>query len=254
MPLVTLLTDFGTADSYVAEMKGVLLTRAPGTTLVDVTHAIPPGDVAVGAYVLGRAWHRFPRGTVHLAVVDPGVGTRRAALALRAGEHLFVGPDNGLFTEVLHDRAVEIVTLAAPAGVAPTFHGRDLFAPAAAALARGATLPELGEPLRTQPVRLARAEPRYEGDVLVGDVIYVDRFGTLVTNLGADAVPPDARIEVQGLDLGPLRRTFGDVPSGALVAFPGSGGTIEIAVRDGSAAARLDVGVGGRVRARRGAG
>src|SRR5829696_5050171 len=103
MSLVTLLTDFGTSDSYVAEMKGVLLRACADALLVDITHAVPPGDVRAGAYLLGRAWHRFPSGTIHLAVVDPGVGTTRAALALRAGGHWFVGPDNGLFTPVLRD-------------------------------------------------------------------------------------------------------------------------------------------------------
>jgi S-adenosylmethionine hydrolase len=126
MPLVTLLTDFGTSDSYVAEIKGVLLERCPSATLVDVTHAVPPGDVRAGAYLLGRAWPRFPRDTVHLAVVDPGVGTARAALALRAHGHLFVGPDNGLFTGVLRDAEVEAVVLPVPASASPTCHRREL--------------------------------------------------------------------------------------------------------------------------------
>ena len=111
MTLITLLTDFGTTDSYVAELKGVLLGIAPHATLVDVTHAVPPGDVRAGAYLLGRVWHRFPAGTVHLAVVDPGVGTDRAALALRAHGHHFVGPDNGLFSFVLRDAEVQIASL-----------------------------------------------------------------------------------------------------------------------------------------------
>lgn len=252
MSLVTLLTDFGTADAYVAEMKGALLTAAPGATLVDVTHSVPPGDIRAGAYLLGRAWHRFPAGTVHLAVVDPGVGTERAALALAARGHYFVGPDNGLFTFVLRDTEVQIVSLPTPDGAAPTFHGRDLFAPAAAALATGTALAELGEPLRGMPARLATGEARYEGKSVVGQVVYVDRFGTLVTNLSPELVPPYAIVEVEGLEVGPLRRTFGDVPSGGLVAYLGSGGQVEIAVRDGSAARRLGMGVGGRIRARLG--
>ena len=252
MALVTLLTDFGTSDSYVAEMKGVLLCLAPGTTLVDVTHAVPPGDVRAGAYLLGRVWHRFPAGTIHLAVVDPGVGTDRAALALRAHGHYFVGPDNGLFTPVLRDAAVEIVVLPTPDGAAPTFHGRDLFAPAAAALARGAELASLGTPLGSIPQRLAYTEPHYEGKSVVGEIVYVDRFGTLVTNLTKEWVPPYAVLEVEDLDIGPLRRTFGDVPTGGLLAYVGSDGAVEIAVRDGSAARRLGLGVGGRIRARLG--
>lgn len=252
MPAVTLLTDFGLSDAYVAELRGVLLSSAPGVALVDITHAIPPGDVRAAAYVLGRAWHHFPPGTVHLAVVDPGVGTTRAALALRARGHFFVGPDNGLFTPVLRDAAVEAVTLLTPSAAAPTFHGRDVFAPAAAAIAFGAPLSSLGPPFSGIPERLATAEPRYEGKSVVGEVIYVDRFGTLVTNLTPEQVPAYATLQVEDLDLGPLRRTFGDAVAGGLVAFVGSDGSVEIAVRNGSAARRLGLGVGGQVRVRLG--
>lgn len=252
MSVVTLLTDFGTSDAYVAEIKARLLTEAPDVVLVDVTHSVAQGDIRAAAYLLGRVWHRFPAGTVHLAVVDPGVGTTRAALALGASGHWFVGPDNGLFTPVLRNQEVEIAVLPVPDGAAPTFHGRDLFAPAAAALARGVPLHLLGEPFRGIPERLASGEPHYEGKSVVGEVVYVDRFGTLVTNLTPETVPEYAVLEVEGLEIGPLRRTFGDVPTGGLLAYVGSGGEIEIAVRDGSAARRLGIGVGGRVRARLG--
>ena len=228
------------------------MSAAPGLTVVDVTHAVPPGDVRAGAYLLGRAWHRFPGGTIHLGVVDPGVGTERAGLAVEAHGHFFVGPDNGLFTLVLRDTEVQIAVLPTPAGASPTFHGRDVFAPAAAALATGGMLAELGPPLAGMPVRLAYREPHHEGKSVVGQVVYVDRFGTLVTNLTLELVPSYAVIEVEGLEVGPLRRTFGDVPTGSLVAYLGSGGQIEIAVRDGSAARRLGMGVGGRIRARLG--
>ena len=233
-------------------MKGALLGAAPGLDLVDVTHAVPPGDVRAGAYLLGRAWHRFPTGTIHLAVVDPGVGTDRAALALTAHGHHFVGPDNGLFTLVLRDAEVQIVVLPTPRGASPTFHGRDVFAPAAAALATGTPLEQLGPPFSGIPVRLAQREPHHEGKSVIGQVVYVDRFGTLVTNLTPELVPAYAVIEVEGLEVGPLRRTFGDVTTGGLVAYVGSGGQVEIAVRDGSAARRLGMGVGGRIRARLG--
>jgi S-adenosyl-L-methionine hydrolase (adenosine-forming) len=252
MPVVTLLTDFGTSDSYVAEMKGVLLSLCPEAVLIDVTHAVPPGDVRAGAYLLGRSWHRFPLGAIHLAVVDPGVGTARAALAMRTQGHAFVGPDNGLFTPVLKDAEVEIVVLPTPDSAAPTFHGRDLFAPAAAALARAAPLTSLGPPLTRIPERLTYTEPRYEGKSVVGEIVYVDRFGTLVTNLTTELVPPYAVLEVEGLEIGPLRRTFGDVPTGGLLAYVGSAGAVEIAVRDGSAARRLGLGVAGRIRVRLG--
>jgi S-adenosyl-L-methionine hydrolase (adenosine-forming) len=251
-PLITLLTDFGTADSYVAEVKAALLRSAPQATLVDLTHAVPPGDLRAAAYLLGRTWHRFPEGTVHLAVVDPGVGTTRAALAFGTAGHWFVGPDNGLFTPVLRDAVVEIVTLAIPPTAAPTFHGRDLFAPAAAALATGTALQALGQPYPGIPHRLSYRDPHYEGKSVVGEVVYVDRFGTLITNLTPEMVPDYAVIEIEGLDIGPLRRTFGDVPTGGLLAYLGSGGQVEIAVRDGSAARRLGMGVGGRIRVRLG--
>lgn len=252
MSVITLLTDFGTTDAYVAEVKATLLTAAPAATLVDITHTVSPGDIRAGAYLLGRAWPRFPAGTVHLAVVDPGVGTSRAALAMRSREHLFVGPDNGLFSSVLREAEVEIVSLATPQGAAPTFHGRDLFAPAAGALAAGATLQSLGRPFTGIPERVTYAEPRYDGKTVIGEIVYVDRFGTLVSNLTPDLVPPYAVLEVEGLEIGPLRRTFGDVPTGGLLAYLGSGGSVEIAVRDGSAARRLGMGVGGRIRARLG--
>ena len=252
MPVITLLTDFGTGDSYVAEVKGELLRLAPAATLVDVSHTIAPGDIAAGAYVLGRSWHHFPEGTVHLAVVDPGVGTSRPALALRAHGHAFVGPDNGIFTHVLRESAVEIVRLPVHDGAAPTFHGRDVFAPAAAALAAGRPLQPLGTPFAEIPVRLAVREPYHEGKTLIGEIVYVDRFGTLVTNFTRENLPSYASIEIEGLDVGRLHRTFGDVPTGGLLAYLGSGGQVEIAVRDGSAARRLGIGVGGKIRARLG--
>jgi S-adenosylmethionine hydrolase len=250
--LVTLLTDFGISDSYVAEMKGIILTRTPSTVLIDVSHGINPGDVRSGAYVLSRTWHRFPPSTIHVVVIDPGVGTPRAALAFAAHRHWFVGPNNGVFTPVIHDAEVEAVALATPEGASPTFHGRDVFAPAAAELAAGTALAELGEPFPGIPDRLAYTEPHYEGKTVVGEIVYIDRFGSLITNLTTDLVPDYATVEVEDLDLGPLRRTFNDVTAGGLLAYVGSGGAIEIAVRNGSAARRLGIGVGGRVRARLG--
>ena len=250
--IITLLTDFGTSDSYVAEMKGVLLSRAPTATLIDLTHDIPLGDIRAAAYVLGRTWNRFPAGTVHLAVVDPGVGSDRAALALSAHGHCFVGPDNGVFTSIFHDAEVEAVALPVPPAASATFQGRDLFAPAAAALLAGADLSSLGQRFAGIPHRLAYTQPRREGDLAVGEVVYVDHFGSLVTNLSAELVPARATVEIDELEIGPLQRTFSDVPTGSLLAYIGSGGTVEIAVRDGSAVERLGVGMGARVRARLG--
>jgi hypothetical protein len=246
MSIITLLTDFGTADSYVAEMKGVLFSRAPGVTIVDISHQIAPGDIRAGQYLLHRTWKHFPEGTVHLAVVDPGVGTERRALAAECGGQRFVAPDNGLLSFLPPNG--RFVSLPIPAGAAPTFHGRDVFAPAAAALAGGEALESLGTAI-TDPFCSPLPPPSHDGTTVVGEVIYVDRFGTLVSNISPSAVEPGVRIRVGGVDVGPLRRTFADATRGALVAFTGSGGTVEVAVRDGSAARLLGVGVGAEVRA-----
>ena len=229
----------------------MLTSRAPGSALVDISHGVPPGQVRTAAYLLGRAWHRFPEGTVHLVVVDPGVGTDRRALALAAHGHWFVAPDNGVLSPILSPDVMPWV-LPVPAAAAPTFHGRDLFAPAAAALANGSPLSGLGTPLVGAPVTLPVTAPHYEGKAIVGEVIHVDRFGNLITSLTPELVPAYAVLEIEGLEVGPLRHTFGDVPRGELLAYLGSGGEIEVAVRDGSAATRLGIGFGGRVVARLG--
>lgn len=244
--LVTLLTDFGTSDGYVAEVKGVILTALPDAILVDITHQVPPGDLRAGQFLFGRTWRRFPAGTVHLVVVDPGVGTSRRALAAEAAGHLFVAPDNGLLTSIADD--AQFVSLPVPPSAAPTFHARDVFAPAAARLAMGISLDDLGDVV-TDAVRSPLPAPRVDGVAMLGEVMYVDRFGTLVSNIPAEEVDPGVRIVVEGNDVGALRRTFGDVEPGQLVAYAGSAGEVEIAVRGGSAARLLGVGVGAEVRA-----
>lgn len=252
MPVITFFTDYGTSDSYVGEVKGVLTSLAPGISIVDLTHHVAPGDVKAGHHLFSHIWSRFPAGTVHLAVVDPGVGTTRAAVALQAAGQYFVGPDNGLFTSVIKSGIEVGVSLPTPPGASATFHGRDLFAPAAAALARGVALTSLGSPLGGDLATLPPPSFRYEGKVVIGEVVYTDRFGNLVTNLTATEVPSYAVLEIEGADIGPLRQTFGDVPGGTPVAYLGSGGCVEIAVRGGSAARRFGVGIGGEVRARLG--
>ena len=252
MPVITLLTDLGTTDSYVGELKGVLASLAASATVVDITHQVAPGDVRAAAYVLGRAWHRFPAGTVHLVIVDPGVGTSRASLALRCSGHYFVAPDNGVLSRVFEHEVGDVIALPTPQHAAPTFHGRDVYAPAVAAIACGQELTALGPAFLGVPKRLAWTKPHYEGKTVVGEVIYVDRFGNLVTSLTPELVPAYATVEVEGIDLGALRQAFGEVPAGGLLAYVGSGGTVEVAVRDGSAARRLGLGVGERVRVRLG--
>ncbi len=234
--LITLLTDFGTADGYVGELKAVLAASAAGASLVDVSHDIAPHDVDGARLALARYWRRFPPGTVHLVVVDPGVGGDRAALAVESEARFLVGPDNGVLSPALLHPGMRCASLPVPAGAAPTFHGRDLFAPAAAALAQGIALDALGTPLAGDPVirRTPEATRRDDGAV-VGVVISVDRFGNAVTNLMGRR---GGAVEVAGRRL-PVVRSYVDVEPGAFVALVGSSGLVEVARRDGSAATAL---------------
>jgi S-adenosyl-L-methionine hydrolase (adenosine-forming) len=259
--LVTLLTDFGTADYYVAAVKGVLLRLAPGATLIDLTHEVPPGDVSAGAFLLAAASRWYPPGTVHLAVVDPGVGGERRILAARAGDALFVGPDNGLLTGVLAGddevRAVDRADLYLP-GPGATFHGRDRFAPIAAALARGTPLAELG-PAIDDPVRLPGARPRCDGTpgepgtTLHGRVVWIDRFGDLVTDIPTDWLGErPCTAEVACHATGHRAGHFAEIPAGEAAALPGSLGTLELALDGADLAARWGVARGAPVSVRLG--
>ena len=233
--IVTLLTDFGTADGYVGELKGVVATGAPGVAIVDVAHDIAAHDVDGARLALARYWRRFPAGTVHLVVVDPGVGGTRAALAVESEGRYLVGPDNGVLSPALLHAGARCVTLDVPGSAAPTFHGRDVFAPAAVELAQGIALDALGEPCTDPEVRRTPEATRREDGAVMGVVISIDRFGNAVTNLVA---PRGGAIELDGRSI-PLRRTYADVTSGALVALVGSSGLVELAVREGNAAAEL---------------
>jgi len=245
-PLVTLLTDFGLADTYVAQVKGVILSLVPAATVVDATHALDPGDLLGGCLALESILSHFPPATVHLAVVDPGVGTARQGLAVAAGGWFGVGPDNGLLTPLLALPGARVHALLAGrfarAQVAPTFHGRDLFAPAAAHLLAGGSIAELGPSLAT-PVRLLLPAPRPVAGGVDGEVVHVDRFGNCTTSIRAADLaghPPAAlAITIAGQAWRGLARTYGEVANGALVALIGSGGRLEIALRNGSAAAKI---------------
>ncbi len=257
-PIITLITDFGTRDSYVSEMKGVILSLVADVHLVDITHDVEPQQVAEAALTLEAAATAFPAGTVHLAVVDPGVGTDRRAIVVAAGGQLFVGPDNGLFTPMFAHAEWRAFELAAgeyrrPV-VSQTFHGRDIFAPAAAHLARGVAPARFG-PAVGDPVRLSWPEAREGADGVGGTVIYVDHFGNLVTSIGAEHVATvladgRAAVRVAGRVL-PLVGTYGELPPGRAGALIGSRNRLEVVVRDGSAAARLGAGRGTAVVLRR---
>lgn len=238
---ITLLTDFGTADGYVAAMRGVIAARAPACIVEDASHDIPPGDVHAGIHALGAYWLRYPPGTVHVVVVDPGVGTARRALIVVADGRIGVGPDNGVLSPMLA-RAVSVHEIRDPGLIiqptSNTFHGRDIFAPAAAFMAAGGWVEHAG-PRVDDAVVIEPPEARVMADGVEGEVVHVDRFGTLVTNVAAAQIPDGAHVFVRDVAVGPVLRTFGDVDSGHPVALIGSNGHLEIAVRNGSAAHQL---------------
>jgi S-adenosylmethionine hydrolase len=251
--LITLTTDFGVRDSFVGVMKGVILGICPDARLVDLTHEIAPQDVRGAQLALESAVAFFPPGTIHLAVVDPGVGSARRPLALESGGQRFVGPDNGLFTFTLADPGWTAVTLEVSRyrlpEVSGTFHGRDVFAPAAAHLACGVALAELGPRARDlvrQPLPVARRE----GASLLGEVLVADRFGNLITSITVGQLrgAPGVAVEVGWRSLGALRATYAEGERDRAAPILGSQGRLEIFVRDGDARALLGAGPGTPVR------
>jgi len=257
MAIVTFTTDFGFSDGYVGAMKGVVLSMAPDARLVDITHGIAPQDVAGGAIALAQAASLFPPGTIHIAVVDPGVGGARADVVVAASGAFFIGPDNGVLSlAAAGPRQVYRIDATAfrREPVSPTFHGRDVFASTAGRLASGASPADAGPP---QPSLVELDPPlvRQVGDRVEGRVTYVDRFGNLLTSVAADLVWPGAQIEITGRE-GTFRpafgKTFADVAPGELVAYIGSSGLLEVGLRDGSAALSTGAGRGSPVRLRRG--
>ena len=256
-PIITLTTDFGTRDPFVGIMKGVMLGLAPHARFVDLTHDVPPQDVVAGAYALRSAVSWFPAGTIHLAVVDPGVGTRRRALAIATKDAWFVGPDNGLFSWVAPKHAIRtIVEISrSPYRLRPmsrTFHGRDLFAPVAAALACGAPPERLGRAVRAIE-RLRAPAVRRRGRSLYGEVLWTDRYGNLTTSIsGGDLGRNGFRGRRVSITIGdhvvPFRSSYAAVRRNCAVAVLNSADLVEIAVNHGSAAAALGAGRGDGVR------
>ena len=247
--IVTLTTDFGVRDPYVAEMKAAVLGITTSVQLVDVTHEVQRHDITEAALALEAAVPFFPPGTIHVAVVDPGVGTDRRGIAVESAGHIFIGPDNGLFTPFVSDPAFRAFELRSEEYRLPivsrTFHGRDIFAPAAGHVARGLPPTRLGPPI-TDPVKLPWPEVREVAGTVAGAVVHVDRFGNLVTSIHGEAVKalgPNAAIRIAGRPV-PLVTTYADLATGRVGALLGSQNRLEVAVREVSAAALL--------RARRG--
>ena len=254
--IITLTTDFGGVDPFVGIMKGVILTINPGAQLVDLTHEIAPRDIAEAGLALEAAIPYFPEGSIHLAVVDPGVGSLRRGLVVSARRHYFVVPDNGLLTFLLSGRDWQAVKLENPVyrlpAVSSTFHGRDVFAPAAAHLSLGIPISEFG-PVVIDPVRLPWRNAVREGAAVVGEVIHVDHFGNLITNIRHDDIAgmgasESLVVELDGRRLEGLASHFQDRPAGSLGAVLGSTNRLEIFVSEGSALAVLKAGKGARVR------
>mgnify|MGYP001065658476 CR=1 FL=1 len=248
--IVTLLSDFGSTDNYVGQVKGVILGLAPQARLIDLTHEVPPQDVLEGSFQLATAWRAFPPGTVHLAVVDPGVGTERRAVAWIAGEHCFLTPDNGLGTLVFQQQAPEVAVVldreeVFRRPVARTFHGRDVFAPVAARLVAGLTLDRLGTPIDPLSLVQLNIEPvRRTGTHTTGPVVSIDRFGNCRSLIGPEHLPaPPDRVLIRcgAARIRGIVPTFAAVPPGRTLALFGSHGGLEIAVRDGHAARAWDI-------------
>jgi S-adenosylmethionine hydrolase len=250
--LITLLTDFGTQDAYVAIIKGVILRIDPTAQIIDITHAVPPGDVRVAAFLLRSAVRFFPRGAIHVVIVDPGVGSKRRPILIETDGAIFVGPDNGVLApaaDVLYRQTIRHIQNRAyflhP--VSQTFHGRDIFAPVAAHLARGVAPAEIG-PAVDAPVELAFPAAHCDQSGITGQVMYVDHFGNLITNIETELL---VRFPAHGLSVsinqkrvaGPVS-AYAAVAEGMPLAIIGSWGVMEIAVRNGSAADMFAAGPG----------
>lgn len=245
MPVISLLTDFGTKDGFVGTMKGVIWKIAPDAQIADISHEIAPQNVMEGAIALWRAVPYFPAGTVHIAVVDPGVGTQRRAMAALVGNQYFVGPDNGLFTPLIEDAAkagqpLVFVDLDKPQywlpAVSRTFHGRDIFAPVGAHLAAGVPLESLGTPF-TNPVLLSLSRPQKTDTGFIAHITVVDAFGNLTTDLPASEVAgKNVFIRIKGREVDGISPSYGHRKPGELIALLDSEGFLEVAVVNGSGA------------------
>lgn len=257
MKIITLLTDFGLRDGNVGVMKGVIWGIAPDVQIVDLSHNISPQNVIEGAHVLGRSAPYFPEGTVHVGVVDPGVGTQRRPIAARLGSQLFVGPDNGLFTVMLEraekeGKPVEVYHTDDPQFWLPVvsnvFHGRDIFSPVGAYLAKGVALEKLGKKI-DHPIRLDLPQPQQSNTGWRGQVIHIDHFGNVATNIRVEHLANIGPISVRlcGQEIPGLVRTFGERPPGELVALFGSTGNLIVSVVNGDAASRIQAKRGDKV-------
>ncbi|ACK71055.1 protein of unknown function DUF62 [Gloeothece citriformis PCC 7424] len=249
--IITLLTDFGLEDGYVGVMKGVIAQINPLSQVIDITHQIPPQNLAAGRFCLMNAYDYFPKGTVHIGVVDPGVGSQRRGVAIRFVDGYLVGPDNGLFSGILQDLPpIMAVELTNPdywrtPNPSSTFHGRDIFAPVGAYLAKGVPLQVLGDPIHPESlIQFPITDVEFRDHQLRGCIQYVDHFGNLITNIPPQEIAgKNWSIVVKDIKI-PSGKTYNDVNLGELIGLVGSHGWLEIAVNGGSAQSKLSLNIG----------
>ncbi|TLU86113.1 MAG: SAM-dependent chlorinase/fluorinase [Chlorobium sp.] len=256
--VIVLMTDFGLNDTYVGQMKGVILSICPETRIVDLTHAVEPQNIVHGAFLLGKSFRYFPEKTIFVSVVDPGVGTSRRPIAIETSRNIFIGPDNGLFTPILEqEEIIRCVHIMEKRFMLPqqssTFHGRDLFSPVAAHLASGISLKETGaeiDPSDCQRIEMPACKSPDNGKSWEGSIIYADHFGNLITSLDSDMIgnPEQWMVIAGNLDPLSISETYGCAENKQPLACTGSSGMIEIAVRNGNAAESLNLANGDKVR------
>jgi S-adenosyl-L-methionine hydrolase (adenosine-forming) len=262
IPVIALMTDFGLEDTFTGQMKGVILSISPSARIIDLSHAVSPQNIAQGAFLLAKSLPFFPDGTIFVTVVDPGVGTSRRAIAVETERHIFVAPDNGLLTKVLHtEEVIRCVRITEQRFMLPsasaTFHGRDLFSPVAALLAEGLPFSELGdliEPGECATLSMPACRASQDGRSIEGVLIFADHFGNLVTSLETGMLDDPGEWEVEcgkSHPPLPLSLTYGSVTEGMTLAYNGSSGTVEIAIRNGNASQTLGLKAGDTVRLKR---
>ncbi len=254
--VVTLITDFGLQDPYVGQLKGALLSIYRSLTIVDITHAVNPHDIQSAGYALAASYRHFPAGTVHLVVVDPGVGSSRAILAARGEGHFFIAPDNGILSPLFHKQTIDTIhrlDMVRGEAISATFHGRDIMAPAAALLAKGQALATLGPAVEKQELVITDTLPLQRvANGLIGQVIRIDHFGNIRTSIRAEDIQShltgDERIAIGDQVITGVSKTYAEHPQGTLCALIDSDGFLEIAVTMGNGAALLNVSVGEKIR------
>ncbi len=254
--IITLTTDFGLKDSYLGAMKGAILSINPGAVIIDITHLISPGNIIEGALVLTEAYKFFPKGTVHVGVVDPGVGGRRLPVLIETERYSFVGPDNGLFSIALRKEKVRrVVRLSRKEyflkEISSTFHGRDIFGPAAAHLSLGVDPGKLGDKIASDGLKtIEMPMPQKKRGLITGEVVYIDSFGSLLTNIRKEDIfksKGELEADINGFYIRGLKKTYSAVEKGTPVVLVGSSGNLEIAVNSGMAAEVLKAKVGDKV-------